>query len=118
MLRLRSAVERYLPYVILASGIAISLIQYFSNRSLWVDEARLALNIITKDSCDLMNPLDYYQVAPIGFLFIEKAFSIVIPGSELGLRLFPLISFWISLLHRPLKVTPLGRSKLTTPGPI
>jgi hypothetical protein len=83
--------------VILLAGIILSVWQYLFNRSLWLDEASLALNILDKDFIDLLKPLDYKQVAPILFLLIEKTFSTLNPGSEYGLRLFPLISYWISL---------------------
>ena len=57
----------------------------------------LALNIIRKSPEDLLHPLDFYQVAPILFLQLEKIFSWIIPNTELGLRLLPLIAFLISL---------------------
>ena len=71
--------------------------QFIHNRSLWLDESYLSLNIIHKSPFELLKPLDLSQVAPILFLEIEKVFAILIPNSEFGLRLFPMISFWISL---------------------
>jgi hypothetical protein len=82
-----------IPFV---AGI-ISLLIFLSNRNLWIDEAMLALNIIGKGSLELLKPLDWFQAAPILFLQIEKLFSILLPHSELGLRLFPLLCFWFSL---------------------
>ncbi len=79
-------------------GIFLSMYQFIQNRSLWLDESYLSLNIIHKSPFELLKPLDLGQVAPILFLEIEKVFSIVIPNSEFGLRLFPMISFSISLL--------------------
>jgi hypothetical protein len=95
---IQSKFEQRVIYIVLISGFIIPIIQYISNRSLWYDEARLALNIINKNSLELFQPLDYSQVAPILFLQIEKLFSCLIPNSELGLRLFPLLSFWVSML--------------------
>ena len=80
------------------TGILLSLLQFIHNRSLWLDESLLAINIINKSHVELLKPLDLGQVAPILFLEIEKVFSDLIPNSEFGLRLFPMISFWISLL--------------------
>jgi hypothetical protein len=77
-------------------GVFISLIQFFYNRSLWVDEAMLALNIIHRNGFELLKPLDYNQVAPILFLQIEKLFSLLIPA-EYGLRIFPLLCYWAFL---------------------
>lgn len=73
------------------TGIVLRLIPYFLNRSLWMDEAWLSLNIIDRDFMGLMQPLDSNQVAPVLFLFIEKANVILFGNSEYSLRLFPLI---------------------------
>jgi hypothetical protein len=79
------------------AGIILSLTQFLFNRSLNWDEAALALNIIHRNSFELLQPLDYVQVAPILFLQIEKLFSTLIPNSEYGLRIFPLLCFWASI---------------------
>jgi hypothetical protein len=82
---------------VLVAGVVLSLAQFLFNRSLWLDEASLALNVIHRSSAELLQPLDYGQVAPILFLQIEKLFSTILPNSEYGLRLFPLLCFWASL---------------------
>jgi hypothetical protein len=91
------SIENYIISLLLASGLALSLWQFIYNRSLYIDEAMLALNIIRKTSAQLLLPLEYIQVAPILFLQIEKFCSLIIPNSEYGLRLFPLLCFWTSL---------------------
>ncbi len=83
--------------IILVSGAILSLAQFLYNRSLWLDEAMIALNIINKNGFELLKPLDLKQVAPILFLLSEKLFSILWPDSEYGLRLLPLLCFWGSL---------------------
>ncbi len=83
--------------LIITTGILISIFQYLFNRSLWLDEAYLSLNIILKSQFELLKPLDYQQMAPILFLQIEKLLSELIPYSEYGLRLFSLICFAGSL---------------------
>ncbi|HLF63836.1 MAG TPA: hypothetical protein VI603_08785 [Saprospiraceae bacterium] len=82
---------------VIATGVAYALAQYFSNRSLWLDEASLALNILDRSFVELLDPLDNYQVAPIGFLMTEKVFTLVLGENELALRLFPLLCFLASL---------------------
>jgi hypothetical protein len=82
---------------VFAAGILLSLLQFLYNRSLYMDEASLALNIIHKSSLELLQPLDYNQVAPILFLQIEKLFSTLLPNTEYGLRIFPLLCFWASM---------------------
>jgi photosystem II stability/assembly factor-like uncharacterized protein len=90
--------EKVLIKIILLIGFLLSAYQFFYNRSLHTDEATLALNIINRNYFALLKPLDYTQVAPILFLQIEKIFSEFFPDSEFGLRLFPLLSFWFSIL--------------------
>lgn len=77
---------------IVVLGIILRLRQYLTNRSLWVDEASLALNILERSFSSLSLPLDYDQGAPIGFLFIQKFLVLIFGNSEYTLRLFPLIS--------------------------
>lgn len=78
-------------------GVIISSVQFLYNRSIWLDEAMLSLNIISRSYAELLKPLDSMQVAPIGFLLVEKFFSTLIPNSEYGLRIFPLVCFWASI---------------------
>ena len=82
---------------VIVIGVLLVFYQFFINRSLWRDEAKLALNIINKSPAELLKPLDYLQVGPILFLQIEKYFSRLVPNSEYGLRLFPLIAYLVSL---------------------
>jgi hypothetical protein len=60
-----------LPWLIIGLGIVLRLTQYVFNRSLWYDEANLALNIIDRSVLELFQPLDHDQGAPIGFLLLE-----------------------------------------------
>jgi hypothetical protein len=97
--------EKSIIRLIILCGVLLAIIQYIYNRSLWLDEAYLSLNIISKTHFELLKPLDYIQVSPILFLQIEKLFSVIIPISEFGLRLFPLICYLASLFlfHRMVK---------------
>jgi len=87
-----------LSWIIISFGIAIRLVQYLYNRSLWADEAVLALNIVNRSYLELLQPLDYDQGAPFGFLIIEKLAIQIFGNNEYALRLFPLLSGIISLL--------------------
>ncbi|OKH35447.1 hypothetical protein NIES2119_20340 [[Phormidium ambiguum] IAM M-71] len=68
-----------------------------SNRSLWGDEAYIALNIVNRSYLELLQPLDYDQAAPPGFLWIEKLAVQLFGNNEYSLRLFPLIAGIVSL---------------------
>ncbi len=57
---------------VLILGLGLRLAQYATGRSLWLDEALLALNIIHRPIGGLFRVLDYHQGAPLGFLLLEK----------------------------------------------
>jgi len=84
-------------YGAIALGIFVRLRLYFSNRSLWFDEVNVALNLVERSYLDLLQPLDYNQAAPPGFLWIEKLAIQVFGNNEYALRLFPLISGIIAI---------------------
>jgi hypothetical protein len=79
-------------------GGALRLITYLLNRSLWRDEAALAMNIIDRSYAGLLEPLDSYQAAPLGFLMLEKTAVLVFGTSEYALRLMPLIAGTLALV--------------------
>ncbi|MGB3560333.1 MAG: glycosyltransferase family 39 protein [Geitlerinemataceae cyanobacterium] len=81
----------------MAFGVLVRLVQYLANRSLWADEAVLALNLINRSYAELFQPLDYNQAAPIGFLLIEKFLLTIFGNNEYVLRLFPLLCAIFSL---------------------
>ena len=87
----------YLSLISLIFGVLVRLRLYFNNRSLWYDEASLAINIVDRSYAELLKPLDYNQAAPPLFLWLEK-FSVQLLGNnEYALRLFPLVSGIIAL---------------------
>lgn len=82
----------WLPWVIITVGLILRVAQYAANRSLWLDESALTLNIVDRSWEQLWLPLDYNQGAPIGFLLIEKLAVHLLGNNEYALRLFPLLS--------------------------
>lgn len=86
-----------LDWILLFVGFTLRLRQYFSGRSLWADEAMLALNIVNRNFAQLFQPLDYDQGAPLGFLLAEKLFNAILGRHELVLRVFPLLAGLASL---------------------
>jgi len=87
-----------LLWIIVSWGSILRLVQYFSGRSLWLDEATLSLNIVNRSFPELLKPLDYGQTAPFGFLVLERSAVQLFGTSEYALRLFPLLCGLISLL--------------------
>ena len=63
---------------------------YAENRSLWYDEAALALNITSRGFVELVAPLDYLQTAPPMFLWAERLVVILFGANDWTLRLVPL----------------------------
>ena len=78
-------------------GAGLRIYQYVWERSLWVDEAALANNILSRSLAGLAGPLSENQTAPLGFLWLEKITTLLLGGSEFALRLVPLLFGLLSL---------------------
>lgn len=86
-----------LALVVIGIGIAMRIWFYVFNRSMYRDEAALALNIVNRSFAGLFKPLSNDQGAPIGFLTLEKLVVTIMGNSEYSLRLVPLIASILSL---------------------
>lgn len=84
--------SRYLPWAVLAFAVVLRVGRYLHDRSLWLDEAQLALNIMSHSYGELFGKLDFAQGAPVGFLLLEKLSISVFGDSERAFRLFPLLA--------------------------
>lgn len=76
---------------VIALGTMIRLVRYLLRYPLWVDECMLAEHFLDRGFLDFLSPLDHWQVAPVGFLWIELAIVRIFGFSEWSLRLFPLL---------------------------
>lgn len=76
---------------ILTAGVSLRVWHVVAGRSLWLDEAMIALNIINRAPHQLLEQLDYGQIAPMGWLLLQKFSQGLLDDFELSLRLFPLI---------------------------
>ena len=79
-------------WAIVTIGVLLRIRQFLCGRSLWNDEAELALNILHRTFGGLLRPLDYHQGAPIGFLLMEKLATVPLGKSELALRAIPFVA--------------------------
>jgi 4-amino-4-deoxy-L-arabinose transferase-like glycosyltransferase len=79
-------------------GVALRLTRYFLRFPLWEDEAMLATNFLERGYGDLLQPLNYCQVAPPLFLWCELAVTRLLGFSEYTLRLVPFLCGMASLV--------------------
>jgi hypothetical protein len=79
--------------VITAAGAAFRLFHLtVVNRSLWLDECMLALNVAARGFAELLEPLDYNQAAPVLFLMLERLLVAAAGVSEASLRALPTLA--------------------------
>lgn len=97
--QLRSLISflRSYPYLsllwsLLAIGISLRLMHFMGGRSLWIDEAMLAINIVERSYQDLLKPLDYHQMAPAGWLLIQRFLHEIWSQVEYSQRFVSLIA--------------------------
>jgi len=83
---------RHVTIALLFLGVLLRLRAYLADRSLWLDEAMLALNIIHRGFVGLWKPLDMHQGAPVGFLMLVRSAVISFGTGEYALRLVPLLA--------------------------
>ena len=69
---LRRRLPSLLVWTLVAAGIGARVYQFAWNRSLFLDEAALALNLRDRSFLELFGHLDHAQFAPIGFLLLQK----------------------------------------------
>lgn len=94
----RRRLVRYAAVAIITGGVVLRILQYAYGRSLWLDEASLALVIMESDGYGaLLEPLGRNQVAPILFLWLQRAVIDLLGAGEYTLRLVPLLAGCASL---------------------
>ncbi|HBN77941.1 MAG TPA: hypothetical protein DD473_19450, partial [Planctomycetaceae bacterium] len=78
-------------------GLLLRFGRYLMQFPLWEDEAFLCANLINRDYFQLLEPLQYHQVSPILFLWIQLTIVKLFGFHEFGLRLFPFLCSLASL---------------------
>ena len=101
--------------LVTVAGASLRLWQYGANVSLWVDELALVRGILAADLRELLTTqLLHNQVAPKGFLLVEKLAVSALGPSEYALRLFPLVCSLVALVA----FVRLSTRLLTGAGPL
>lgn len=98
--------------VVMVVGSLLRIRQLVVSRSLWVDEALLARNIVERDFGGLLEPLDGGQGAPVGYLWLVRSLVVTFDSSEQWMRLPSLLA---GILLLP-ATWALARRVLTAPG--
>jgi hypothetical protein len=89
---LRILFSQRLLWLLILVGVALRIRQYAIDRSLWMDESFVALNILGRGVRKLLSvPLDFNQAVPAGFLVVEKLSTQAFGKSEYSLRVLPLV---------------------------
>jgi predicted membrane-bound mannosyltransferase len=78
--------------VLVLGALAWRTLRYALVFPMWGDEWMLAVNFHDRGLLELLEPLDYGQVAPPGFLWLELAASKLLGFSEPALRLVPFLA--------------------------
>src|SRR6185437_5835665 len=89
--KLLGAVSRHKARVLIGIGIVLRLSDYLANRGYFLDEAALVGNISGKPIFGVFSTLGGDQLAPPGFLVVERFISGLVSNTSFGLRLLPLI---------------------------
>ena len=79
-------------WVAVGMGVGLRLTEFLHKRSLWIDEAFLALNVLSRGYLDLLGSLDWVQMAPPGFLWMERTAFLALGSGEWALRAGPLLA--------------------------
>jgi hypothetical protein len=83
---------RPLAVLVVLAGIALRVALWLVDRNLWLDEVRVAANILDRSWSGLFAPLDFSQSAPLLFLFSVKGCVTAFGISEQVFRLVPLVA--------------------------
>ncbi|MFZ1306447.1 MAG: hypothetical protein WAR80_11445 [Ferruginibacter sp.] len=84
--------------LIIIAGIALRSIHFFGRSSMWFDELTNALNVQSHSFYQLVTQsLDFNQVAPVGFLLLEKTATTIFGENDLAFRFFPWVCSIVSL---------------------
>ena len=86
-------------FLVFITGASLSSIQFFGHSSMWFDELTCALNVQHHTYYQLATQsLDYNQVAPVGFLLLEKFATSLFGENDFAFRFFPWIWSLVSLV--------------------
>ncbi len=92
--------EKVVVAVLIVLGIFLRLHHYLENRSFWLDEAYVALDITVRSFQQMFTGVSFSSdlpIPPVGFSLVEKFLVQGFGNNEYSLRVFPLLTGIISL---------------------
>jgi hypothetical protein len=85
-------------WAFVALGLSLRLSRYLLHFPLWGDEHMLAVQFLDRGYGDLLRPLDFGQVCPLLFLWVELSVVKLLGFNEWSLRLLPTVCSLASVL--------------------
>lgn len=92
-----SSVQWKLIGMFLVFGLLLRFSRFLMQFPLWEDEAFLCANLISRNYFQLLEPLQYHQVSPVFFLWIQLTVVKIFGYHEFSLRMFPFLCSLASL---------------------
>lgn len=89
---------RRASWAVFALSVLVASIHFVVGRALWLDEAMIALNLRDLGWDEIVKKLEYSQMAPVGWLVVQKALIEFTGSLEYGSRVFSLVAWIGSLL--------------------
>ncbi len=89
---------RWLLLGVVGLGLCWRVVRYTLGFPFWGDEAFLAVSLLTRDFAGMIRPLEWGQIAPLGFMWAQLAISRGLGLSEWALRLLPTLAGLAALL--------------------
>jgi hypothetical protein len=83
------------------AGAIAAAVSWWRAPSFWIDELFVALNLRDRGPLELLGPLDFRQMVPMGFLLSEKLVASVGGDAERALRFLPAIAALGAILLLP-----------------
>lgn len=93
----KNKVYLFVVFALIALGIIARSYYFFSHQYLYMDDASLAMNIISRDFFGLFTTLDYCQKSPPLFLVSTWIIYHIFGISEFGFRFIPFVSSVVSV---------------------
>jgi hypothetical protein len=85
--------------ILVLIGVILRFWAYLADTALYLDEILLSYSILNLPLADLLTrPLPLDQVAPLGFLLVERCSVTIFGQNEFALRLFPFVCAIVSLI--------------------